>query len=200
MGGTVDSYYVLLNLFLDGDHYMADHCDINFARYSVTEAYSTLMNKFSELCMKVPQFDLGRARAACISVTSAGNFQNSVRRVESFNSLVMLVKENPMYCNWMDIRLLEVIAVSTQNRNLINLIEGFKKSVYSRTLKQVFNDIPTLKKKFPEYKDLIPTSQFKNPDDMKVEELLAISKYLPIEVLAPHKEQVRGKLSDTDEN
>ena len=166
------------------DHNNIDY-NIDFTRYSITEAFVTLMSKIA-LCMKVPQFDLGTARAACISVTADGKFQDSVRQVQSFDSLVKLLAENPIYCNWMDVRLLEVLAVSSQNKNLINLIEGFKKSVYSRTLEQAFRDIPSLKKNFSKYKDLIPTSQFKNPDDMKVKELLAISRHLPIEVLAPH--------------
>ena len=150
------------------------------------EAFVTMMNKITELCIKVTQFDLGRAKAACISVTSAGKFQELVKKVQSFDSLFKLLEENPMYCNWMDIRLLEVIAISSEDRNIVNLIEGFKESIYSRTLKQVFKDIPSLQKKVFDYRNLISTSQFKNPDDMKVEELLAISKHLPIEVLAPH--------------
>ena len=160
-------------------------CNIDFTKCSVTEAFTTLMNKIVH-CMSVLQSDLGIARAACISVITDDIFKDSLRRVQSFNSLVELLAGNPMYCNWMDIRLLEVIVISSQNKYLVSLIEDFKESVYSRTLKQVFKEIPSLQKNFSKYKDLIPISQFNDPDNIKVKELLTISRHLPIEVLAPH--------------
>ena len=107
-------------------------------------------------------------RAVCVSVTD-GVFSDSIKQVDSFDGLLELLTKNPTYCNWLNTRILEVIAISCQNENLTRLIQDFKESVYSRPVKQVLKDIPSLQKDILSLKAF---SQFENLDDVKVNELL----------------------------
>ena len=110
-------------------------------------------------------------KTMCMHV-SQGRLRNLFKEINSVDSLFELLEHIPKCCNWMNIRLLEVIVISSNNKNLLKLIQNYAKSIYSRPLKQVFETIPNFKVKtiklLSEYKDL----EFKNLDDMKVEELL----------------------------
>ena len=158
--------------------------EIDFTKCkSVEEAFTLLI---TELQDNIPENRLQNIKNRCIAVTD-GKFRECIKsQADTINKLFTLLSENKLYCNWINILLVEIIAIASGCKKLKNLVDSYRKAIHSRTLKQVFKEIPSLQKNFSKYKDLIPISQFNDPDNIKVKELLTISRHLPIEVLAPH--------------
>ena len=130
-----------------------------------------------EIHRNIGDFPFSTIRNMCLHVTT-GKLRNGLRVTNSVDEIFDLLEENPLYCNWMNIRLLEVIAISSDHKHLIKLIQDHKESVYSRPLKQVLESLPNFKVKTTQI-----LSKYKNlNDDMKVQELFTFNRKLANEL------------------
>ena len=96
---------------------------------------------------------------------------DQIKRTQDTDSLFQVFAENKAYCNWMNIRFLEVIANTSGNRKLVTLVKNYKDVIYSKTLREVWDCIPyhTVRTKY--YSKLQATFDGKDPDNVTIEQL-----------------------------
>ena len=101
----------------------------------------------------------------------------AIKAAHDINSLFQSLGENNTYCNWLNIKFLETIAAAVAaasgNHRLERLIQDYKNAIYSRTLRQVWDNIPTyheVRSKY--YSKLQAVFGSKDPDNVTVEEVL----------------------------
>ena len=143
--------------------------DIDFNKYeNVVLAFTSLM---AVLHKNVTESQLQIIKARCIAVTD-GAFRECIKNeAETVDNFFTLLSEHTMYCNWMNIRLVEVIATASRNKKLEDLVSNYRKEIYSRTLKQVSEYTPQHYTKTKHYKE-VKMKISKSPDNGTVGELI----------------------------
>ena len=71
------------------------------------------------------------------------SFIDKIRATKTLDDLFDVVVDSP-YCNWMNIRLLEHMAVASLQTNVRQLIDQYKNAVFSKRLQDVFQQIPEI--------------------------------------------------------
>ena len=141
---------------------------MNFAEFEdVSLAFSALLSTLQKE-IKVKDFVI--IRNACVARASQ-KLSDQIKRTQDTDSLFQVFAENKTYCNWMNIRFLEVIANTSGNRNLVTLVKNYKDVIYSKTLREVWDCIPyhTVRTKY--YSKLQATFDGKDPDNVTIEQL-----------------------------
>ena len=143
---------------------------MNFADYDdVPLAFSTLFSRLQkEIKIKA---DFVIIRNACVARASQ-KLSDHIKSTQDTDSLFQLFAENKPYCNWMNIRFLEVIANASGNNNLVSLVKNYKDAIYSKKLQEVLDHIPyhTVRTKY--YSTLQIKFDGKDPDNVTVEQLI----------------------------
>ena len=143
--------------------------EINFAEFKdVSLAFNAL---FSRLQLEVRRYhDFLILKAACVTRANE-KLTAEIKKTQDTNSLFELFAENKAHCNWLNIRFLEVIATATGNSKLTGLIVSYKDAIYSKTLREVWDQIPyrTVRTKY--YSTLQIKFEGKDPDTVTVGEL-----------------------------
>jgi len=98
--------------------------------------------------------------------------QELVAKVKSSSGVDALFSDltESDYWNWMDVRLLGVMAAASQNMENVLLLASYKKSVYSKRLFDIIPNLPSMKVK-QEYYQKIVTKINKN-DNLTVGDLI----------------------------
>ena len=89
--------------------------------------------------------------------------------------LFRVLAENKLYCNWIRINFLEIIAYAQVNQHLMNLIKNYKEAIFSKPLHKVWSSLPHYSVRDKYYTELKGTFHDKNPDNVTVEELFKIA-------------------------
>ena len=76
-------------------------------------------------------------RNSCVGRASEP-LRSLIKHATDTHRLFEILAENTKYCNWMDVRLLETIAIACGNKQLQSLIENYKTVIYSKTLREVW--------------------------------------------------------------
>ena len=88
---------------------------------------------------------------------------------------LQVLATNNMYCNWIRINFLEIIAHAHVNRHvnrqLVNLIKDYKKVIFSKPLHKVWNFLPYYSVRDKYYSELKATFDDKDPDNVTIDEL-----------------------------
>jgi len=139
---------------------------VDFAEFEdVTDAFSQL------LCMLqqgISDLEFPRVKTSCL-VRADKPLKKLIRASQNLQQLFEILAENHTYCNWMEVRLLK--AVATGHPKLLGLIKEYKKVIYSKPLRDIWNDIPVCKVRNKYYTEL--KAEFEDdPDNMTVEQLL----------------------------
>ena len=140
-------------------------------------AYKDVSNAFTELftiCQKAAKSsseEFKTIRNSCLSRVSEP-LRSLIKCATDTHCLFEILAENTKYCNWMDVRLLETIAIACGNKQLQSLIENYKNVIYSKTLREVWGCIPYYPVRDKYYSELKATFSDKDPDNVTVEELL----------------------------
>ena len=130
----------------------------------------------------VPENRLENIKNRCIAVAD-GKFRECIKsQADTINKLFTLLSENKLYCNWINILLVEIIAIASGCKKLKNLVDSYRKAIHSRTLKQVWKYIPQHHIKTKYYNKVDIKFNPKSPDDVTVEELISCSKKLANEI------------------
>ena len=142
---------------------------MNFADFEdVSLAFSTLLSTLQKE-IKVKDFVI--IRNACVARASQ-KLSDHIKSTQDTDSLFQLFAENKPYCNWMNIRFLEVIANASGNSNLVTLVKNYKDAIYSKKLQEVLDHIPyhTVRTKY--YSTLQIKFDGKDPDNVTIEQLI----------------------------
>ena len=97
-------------------------------------------------------------------------------------SFFQVFAENNVYCNWIRISFLEIIAHAHTDENLVKLIDNYKKSTFSKPLHKVWSHLPHYSIRDKYYTELKATFHDKDPDSITVEELFKITPKLIKEI------------------
>ena len=124
-------------------------------------------------------------RNACVARVNH-KLGQQIKKTHDIDSLFQLFAENKAYCNWMNVRLLEVVANASGNGKLVNLVKNYKDKIYSKTLREVWDCIPyhTVRTKY--YSKIQETFDGKNPDNVTIEQLLRYCEPYLIKDIAKH--------------
>ena len=160
----ITQYQNVLNTYLAGED-----DDIDFTKYdNVVLAFTSLM---ARLHKNVTESQLQIIKACCIAVTD-GMFRDCIKtKADTVDNFFTLLSEHTLYCNWMNIQLVEVIATASGNKKLEDLVSNYRRNIYSRTLKQVCEYIPQHYIKTKHYKE-VKIKISKSPDNVTVGELI----------------------------
>ena len=118
---------------------LANTCDMFKEPMSISVAFSKL---FNHLCIGLKDCDVSALKVEIIKRTSAPdgvNLQKStedkIKSAKSVDDLILAI-DDPSYCNWADIRLLEVLANCT-SPNAVEVIDAYKRFLCAKKLKAV---------------------------------------------------------------
>ena len=142
--------------------------EINFADFKdVSLAFNAL---FSRLQKEVRRhYDFVDVKTACVTRANE-KLTAEIKKTQDTNSLFELLAENKAHCNWLNIRFLEVIATATGNSKLTGLIVSYKDAIYSKTLREVWDQIPYCAVRTKYYSTLQIKFDGKDPDNVTVRE------------------------------
>ena len=96
--------------------------------------------------------------------------------------LFCIFAQNKLYCNWIRINFLEIIAYAHVNQYLMNLIKDYKEAIFSKPLHKVWSSLPHYSVRDKYYTELKGTFHDKDPDNVTVEELIKIAPDLAKEI------------------
>jgi len=114
-----------------------------------------------------------------------------IKAAQNIQHLFEILAQNHSYCNWMEVRLLK--AVATGHPKLFTLINDYKKVVYSKPLREVWNDIPLYKVR-NKYYSVLKAEFDDDPDNMTVQQLLARKEEIANEIGVLIMEVQKGSL------
>ena len=164
--------YVATNLTLHISTANDNGDTLDFTEYEdVSLAFSAL---FSRLQKEIKSYkDFLVIKNACVARANQ-KLSRKIKKTPDINSFFQLFADNKAYCNWLNIRFLEVIATASENSKLKGIIHNYKKVIYSKTLREVWGHIPYHKVRTKYYSRLKTKFGGKNPDNMTVEQLKKI--------------------------
>ena len=162
--------------------YVCKHCNytiflfaasykLNFTNFKdVSLAFSALFSRLQkEVKLKCDE-DYDIIKTACVARANH-KLTKQILKTGNINSLFRLFAVNKPHCNWLNIRFLEVIATAYGNSNLINLVDDYKKVIFSKKLREVWGCIPYHRVRTEYYSNLQAKFDGKDPDNVTVEQL-----------------------------
>ena len=141
--------------------------EINFTEFKdVSLAFSAL---FSKLQKGLRCEDFVIIKNACVARAS-DNLSKEIKQTQDINSLFEFFAENKQHCNWLDVRFLEVIATASESSQLKGLVNNYESAIYSKTLREVWDQIPYRKVR-TKYYGTLQTKFDEDPDNVTVWQL-----------------------------
>ena len=172
----------LINLTLHISIVNCNNETVDFAKFEdVSLAFLALFRRFQE---EVKSYEIFLViKYACVAYANQ-KLSKEIKRTQDINSLFQLLAENKPHCNWLNIRILEVIATASGNSKLTGLICDYKKTICSKTLREVWGHVPyqTVRTKY--YSTLQAKFNGKDPDNMTVEQLKKMCECYLVEDIA----------------
>ena len=103
--------------------------------------------------------------------------KTAIEGTHNIHGLFQYLDGNSMFFNWINIKFLETIAtavtVASGNNKLERIVQDYKDAIYSRTLRQVWDDIPSYRQvKNKYYSKLKSVFCDKDPDNVTVKEVI----------------------------
>ena len=129
--------------------------------------------------------DYGNLRRACITqIHNPGGAELSDTMVEqilarhNIDELFDLLVCSP-YWSWIDIRLLEVMVVASENPQAVQLLDNYKNVVFSKKLIDLLPNVPSKRVK-EEYYSKVVTKVNQDHNEMTVADLLKFQTHLEV--------------------
>ena len=142
---------------------------------TITNAYSILFTKLGEI---LDNRDLLTLKGVLfIQVDTPGGvelgkeLEKQIDRAESNSQLFYALKRSHC-CNWLDTRLIEVLAYNSQSSNAVELIKAYKKLLFPRKLLDVVSNISGGTKGKKKYMAAVHTKTKMDPNKITVEDYL----------------------------
>ena len=105
--------------------------------------FTTLASELNNMLSKVSIQLLRRSVLSNKTVKYSFDFIQRVDATSTSDELIDELKKSP-YCNWMNVYLLEIIAVASRQRNAYQLVKKYKEAVLAKKLIDVFDLIPSI--------------------------------------------------------
>ena len=151
-------------------------CRIDFKSCdNVSTAFTKLFAEFQRAINSLNKNDFHVVKNACMIQAKEPLF-SSLQNASNSYCLFQAFLENRVYCNWINLSFLSIIANSYINDSLVKLINDYKQVIFSKSLYEVWNFLPhfSVKDKVNKYySELTQKLADKNPRNMTVQELLA---------------------------
>ena len=158
-----------------------DYSEETFKQFStVTSAFLYLTSMMTMLLRRADFFIVRRACIEQIHTPSGAQLPEKV--VDGINNsnnidvLLDILARSP-YWSWIDIRLLEAMAVSSNIKQAHCLLDSYKKATFTKKLKDLLPDIPSKEVK-EEYYSKVVSKLNKDPNEVTVWDLLKFQSQL----------------------
>ena len=132
--------------------------------------------------------DYGDLRRACLTqmhnpggAKLSQNFIEQILRTQNIDDLFDLLVVSP-YWSWIDIRILEVMVVASENSQAVQLLNNYKDVVFSKKLIDLLPNAPSKEVK-EEYYAKVVTKVNKDPNTMTVADLLEFQYQLEVVIM-----------------
>ena len=159
-------------------HGSEDSYKINFEEIeNVSSAFSTLFSIFQKVISALNDDEFQIIKNACMAQADE-SLCSLLHSASNSHCLFRVLAENKLYCNWIRINFLEIIAYAHVNQYLVNLIKNYKKAIFSKPLHKVWSSLPHYSVRDQYYTELKATFDDKDPDNVTVEELFKITPNL----------------------
>ena len=149
--------------------------EISFNEYKdVIDAYDRLFSICQHFTIAKVQNEthFKIIRNLCVGRYS-GSIHDSIKAATDIYHLFETFSVYNDYCNWIDVKFLEVMANATNNERLQLLIENYKDMIYSKPLGEVWKGNPLhLVARHKYYDELKVIFEGNDPDSMTVEDLI----------------------------
>ena len=164
---------MLLYLLTD-DHSLKDDGQVDFESCdNVSNAFAKLYSRFQIAISTLKNNQFYAIKNSCVS-QAIEPLRSSLQSASDSHCLFEAFSNNNKYCNWINLRFLEIIANSyVLNDSLVNLIKNYKQAVFSKSLREVWSSLPDSSSKFDTYySELKQKLGDRDPDNMTVQQLL----------------------------
>ena len=141
---------------------------------NVSIAFAKLYSRFQIAINSLNDDYFYVVKNACV-VQANEPLYSSLRRASNSHCLFEAFSDNNLYCNWINLSFLEIIANSYVNDSLVNLIKDYKQVIFSKSLREVWSSLPhsSVKDEIDNhYSELKQKLGDKDPDNMTVQQLL----------------------------
>ena len=163
-------------------HGSEDSYKINFEEIeNVSSAFSTLFSIFQKVISALNDDEFQIIKNACMAQANE-SLCSLLHSASNSHCLFRVLAENKLYCNWIRINFLEIIAYAHVNQHLVNLIKNYKKAIFSKPLHKLWSSLPHYSVRDKYYTELKATFDDKDPDNMTVEELMKSKPQLAKEI------------------
>ena len=128
--------FVCISLLLLQILYVTDFVDVDKLKdENVVGAFTYLFRTLGSLFAKV---DFVKLRRICMlrGAPLPKEFKQQIKEAQELDD-ILDVLDNPLYCNWLNVRLLKRIAKNIDNQQAEELIQIYEDSVYSRKVSDV---------------------------------------------------------------
>ena len=150
-------------------------------------AYKDVSNAFDVLfaichkAAKASNENFTAIRNSCVARASEP-LRSLLKDATKTDHLFAILAENNKYCNWMNVRFLEIIANACGNKQLQSLLEDYKVVIYSKPMGEVWSCMPHYSVRDKYYSKLKATFGDKDPDNVTIEELMKSKPQLAKEI------------------
>jgi len=151
-------------------------------KHDPIEAFSYLLNKLAELFSEVEFTKL--KRSCLLEITDyPEDFVHDVRAAKDLDEILLTIFK-PVYCNWLNIRLLKQIVRQTNINEAKGLIQAFEECFYA---KKVTDMMPYFKSDYfnPKHVQLVQIYINKNANQLVVKDVIKYYQNLEVDMDAP---------------
>ena len=166
---------IILYFIFTDIHGSEDNYEINFEEFeNVSSAFSSLFSIFLKVISYLNYRDFQIVKTACI-IQADKPLRNLLESASDSPCFFQILAANNMYCNWIRVDFLEIIAHACVNKHvnklLVNLIKNYKKVIFSKPLHKVWSSLPHYSVRDKYYDKLKATFDDKDPDNVTIDEL-----------------------------
>ena len=165
-----------------GTHGTEDSYKVNFEKFkNVSSAFTKLFSIFQKAISSLNNNEFQIIKTVCVAQANEP-LRNLLQSASDSHRFFQVLAVNNMYCNWIRVNFLEIIAHAYINEHLVNLITDYQKVMFSKPLNEVWNSLPHYSVRDKYYTELKATFDDKDPDSVTVEELFKITPDLAKEI------------------
>jgi len=120
-----------------------DHPDVYVEKFENDDAIAAFAYLFNKLGILFGEVDFALLKRACMQrgTLLPSEFKRQIKAAVELDDLLDVL-DNPMYCNWLNIRLLKRIVIIIDIPEAKHLLEAYEKCIYPRkvlTVKEYFH-------------------------------------------------------------
>ena len=155
---------------------------MNFEDFqNVSSAFTRLFSIFQKVISSLSNNEFQIIKNVCVAQANEP-LRKLLQSASDSHRFFQVLAVNNMYCNWIRINFLEIIAHAYGSEHLVNLITDYKKVIFTKPLHEIWNSLPYYSVRDKYYTELKATFDDKDPDSVTVEELFKITPDLAKEI------------------